>query len=364
MHLSLFYTSYFAFQGRRTASDFSTASMLSHWFPISLELFWHEADYTSTASRSLWPRLFLSPPLAHTRSPRILLFALACFVDMHLFSVSIFDLFFPFSCFGMQNVCVRVYVREGETERVHIMNNAWCGFLVSETDRRWGRWTAPRVLFFPPHTVVKQTTSAEGSPISTLLLLYSHRQDLSPSIHNSATSWTAWPPIPEILNTFYHHMVANPSEAVTNSYKCVFGGGMIRPRWGFQWIQLSNNNKTVPHLQIKIFEIVNHVAQLLVSHPPSDNHRCALISAFNFILIMATQFIKLLSLLQHGQVQEPSHRNSISYCKIQHYNKRALAYNCCSPDVRKRVTLVQANKAFFSENFFFLPHWSWIILQL
>lgn len=212
MHFSLFYTSYFAFQGRGTASDFCTASMLSHWFPITLELLWHEADYTSTASRSLWPCLFPLTPLSRAS----LTFCCSRWSALST-CICLFCLFLLFFLILWHAVCVCVSVCERGRERewVHIMNNTWCGFLVSETDRRWGWWAAPRVLFFPPHTVVKQTTSAEGSPISTLLLLYSHRQDLSPSICNAGTGWTAWPlwtiPIPEICNTFNPHMVANSS---------------------------------------------------------------------------------------------------------------------------------------------------------
>lgn len=44
------------------------------------------------------------------------------------------------------------------------MNNAWCGFLVSETDD--GELTAPQVLFTPSHFIVKQTTSAGGGDLS------------------------------------------------------------------------------------------------------------------------------------------------------------------------------------------------------
>lgn len=148
MHLSLLYTSYFAFQGRGTASDFSTASMLSHWFPITLELLWHEADYTSTASRGLWPCLFLSPPLSHAlASQSVVHVGLFC---RHAFVFCAYFLTcFSFSYFGMQYMCARECTCEREREWVHIMNNTWCGFLVSETDRRWGWWTAPRVLFFP-----------------------------------------------------------------------------------------------------------------------------------------------------------------------------------------------------------------------
>lgn len=67
-----------------------------------------------------------------------------------------------------------------------------------------GTVNCPSGPFSPSHAVVKQTMIAEGSPISRLLLLYSHRQDLSPSIHNSGTSLAAWPvwtiSIQEIFN--------------------------------------------------------------------------------------------------------------------------------------------------------------------
>lgn len=114
MHLRLFYTSYFAFQGRRTASDFSPASMLSHWFPITLELFWREADYTSTASRSLWPRLFLSAPPSHTR----LTFCCSCCsvastcIWVSLLFASIFDSGF-LSHTSACRMCVNVWERGG-----------------------------------------------------------------------------------------------------------------------------------------------------------------------------------------------------------------------------------------------------------
>lgn len=67
----------------------------------------------------------------------------------------------------------------------------------------------------PPHTVVKQTTSAEGSPTVTLLLLYGHRQDLSPSIYNAAV----WTTTPEICNTFNHSSVATSTDTAT-TVKC------------------------------------------------------------------------------------------------------------------------------------------------
>lgn len=67
--------------------------------------------------------------------------------------------------------CVRMRCSKNKREWVPIMNNAWCGFLVSETDRLWGLWTAPWALYCPPQTVVKQTRSAEARPTSTLLLL-------------------------------------------------------------------------------------------------------------------------------------------------------------------------------------------------
>lgn len=205
---------------------------------------------------------------------------LVCFVDMHLFVLSIFA-FLSRTLVCNMCVCECMWEREREREWVHIMNNTWCGFLVSETDRRWGWWAAPRVLFFPPHTVVKQTTSAEGSPISTLLLLYCHRQDLSPSIRNAGTGWTAWPlwttPIPEICNTFCPHMVANSSNG---KQKCNFSIWIIGPRWDF-WFRLSSDSKMNPHWQIKIFEIVNHDL-------PPNNHRCALICAF-ILMLMQTR---------------------------------------------------------------------------
>lgn len=98
MHLSPSYTSYFAFLGRRTASNLSTASMLSHWFPILPELFWHRANYTSTASRGLWPRPFFPIPLTHTLP----------FCCSFVFCIYFFFTCFPFSYLGMQNVCVSV----------------------------------------------------------------------------------------------------------------------------------------------------------------------------------------------------------------------------------------------------------------
>lgn len=241
MHLRLFYTSYFAFQGRRTASDFSPASMLSHWFPITLELFWREADYTSTAFRSLWPRLFLSAPPSHTR----LTFCCSCCsvastcIWVSLLFASIFDSGF-LSHTSACRMCVNVWERGGRENGYTwwIMHG-----VVSWSARQTvGTANCPSgpfffLFFFPHHTVVKQTTSAGSSPISTLLLLYSHRQDQSPSIHNCGTSLTAWPlwitPAAEIFNTFYHHMVTNSSDDITNSYKCVCCVWALWPRWDF-----------------------------------------------------------------------------------------------------------------------------------
>lgn len=56
-----------------------------------------------------------------------------------------------------------------------------------------GTVICPSGPFFPSHTVVKQTTSVVSSPVSRLLLLYNHRDNLSPSIHNSGTCRAAWP---------------------------------------------------------------------------------------------------------------------------------------------------------------------------
>lgn len=84
----------------------------------------------------VWPRLLTSPSLLMS----------VHFVDIKLVYFWLV-FFFSSSYFGMQNVFVR-----------------------------------------PPHTVVKQTTSAGRSPISRLLLLYCDWKDLSPSIHNSSTS--------------------------------------------------------------------------------------------------------------------------------------------------------------------------------
>lgn len=124
----LFYMSYFATQRRRTPSNFFTSSMLSHWFPIKLELFWREVDYTSAGSHSLWPCLLLSCALSHTTAPptTVLLFILA------LPLLSIFDSSFFVILRHTRAACARVSVRDGE--EVYTMNNSWCGFLVSETD--------------------------------------------------------------------------------------------------------------------------------------------------------------------------------------------------------------------------------------
>lgn len=138
MHLSLFYTAYFAFLGHRTASDFSTASTLSlisnhAWIIFGMRPITEVMNLTfcNHISSSLFP------------SDTLLLF---CFVDICFFFFCFASIIYLFSSyFGMQ-VCVSVYV---ERQRwVPIMNNAWCGFLVSET--WWGRWTPPRVL--PPPT--------------------------------------------------------------------------------------------------------------------------------------------------------------------------------------------------------------------
>lgn len=94
-----------------------------------------------------------------------------------------------------------------------------CCVCAWETENKYTRWIIHGVVswsarqavgtvnwpsgpFSPSHAVVKQTMIAEGSPISRLLLLYNHRQDLSPSIHNSGTSLAAWPvwTIQEIFN--------------------------------------------------------------------------------------------------------------------------------------------------------------------
>lgn len=120
-----FYMSYFATQRRRTPSNFFTSSMLSHWFPIKLELFWREVDYTSAGSHSLWPCLLLSCALSHTTAPPQLFCCLywPCLCYLFLTRVSL-------SYFGI--LVLRVSVRDGE--EVYTMNNSWCGFLVSETD--------------------------------------------------------------------------------------------------------------------------------------------------------------------------------------------------------------------------------------
>lgn len=120
MHLSLFYTSYFAFQGRRTALDFSTASMLSHWFPITLELFWHEADYTSTAltmSLPLPSPLSLFHTLASHSVVHIGLFLSTCICVSLLFA-SIFVLFFFLMLWHAECVSMWVYVRGREIENM------------------------------------------------------------------------------------------------------------------------------------------------------------------------------------------------------------------------------------------------------
>lgn len=136
-------------------------------------------------------------------------------------------------------------------------------------------------FFSPPHTVVKQTTSAEGSPTSRLLLFYSHRRDPSPSIHKSSTSWTAWPvwtaSTPEIFNTFYRHMVANSSGSVTNSLQvcfCVW----VMTQMGLLMISTEEKHWNKPSLGDKNFWIVTLVAQFCTD--PSNNPRCALICAF------------------------------------------------------------------------------------
>lgn len=49
-----------------------------------------------------------------------------------------------------------------------MMNNAWCGFLVSDTDCRAAE--LPLGFFSPPHVVVKQTTYTQPRSCLRLLL--------------------------------------------------------------------------------------------------------------------------------------------------------------------------------------------------
>lgn len=94
---------------------------------------------TQVLRLAVFDHISLSPNPSLTHLPHTLLFILVCFVDMHVFIASIFDLFFFLVLWHAQCGCVSVCEEGREGELVHIMNNAWCGFLVSETDRRWGR---------------------------------------------------------------------------------------------------------------------------------------------------------------------------------------------------------------------------------
>lgn len=101
-----------------------------------------------------------------------------------------------------------------------------------QPDRRWGRRTAPRVPPHPSrppsHTVVKQTTSEEDRPIFTLLLLYSHRQDVSSFMTHQMSSMTrlGYTHTGSIVLFFPYHIVASDS---TKSEDCVifFNGEYI-----------------------------------------------------------------------------------------------------------------------------------------
>lgn len=79
-------------------------------------------------------------------------------------------------------------------------------WLPGQRDRRWGWRTAPRVLFSPPHTVVKQTTS-----------------ERRPHINITAAPWpqTGSVSIPSELQ-HQGHMVSRFCDGFTNGHKCVF----------------------------------------------------------------------------------------------------------------------------------------------
>lgn len=105
------------------------------------------------------------------------------------------------SYFGILVLRVRVWAWETENKYTRWIIHGVVSWSARQTV---GTVNWPSGPFSPSHAVVKQTMIAEGSPISRLLLLYNHRQDLSPSIHNSGTSLAAWPvwtiSIQEIFN--------------------------------------------------------------------------------------------------------------------------------------------------------------------
>lgn len=161
----------FATHACRTAWDIFTF-MLSHWFPIKFWIILAKGQsHKSWTSLSLTTLLHPSFTLTLWHPPPIL----TLFPSMgFLYSWLVSPVWFS----GVHMLCVSVlWERNRRTEWVDIMNNAWCGFLVSETD--CGDWTAAQVLFTPSHFIVKQTTSAES-------------RDLSLSIHYFIIRWTAW----------------------------------------------------------------------------------------------------------------------------------------------------------------------------
>lgn len=129
MHLSLFSTSYLAFSRAAGQHRISPQLPCSHIDFRSRLNYFGMQPITQVLRFAVFTHV-PTPPLK-LLFHRIGLFCRHPFVHLVCFA-SIMDLFFFLLLWNAEPECLCAR----ERERVHIMNNSWCGFLVSQTDRR------------------------------------------------------------------------------------------------------------------------------------------------------------------------------------------------------------------------------------